>query len=163
MTAARTSRTRKRGRGRPAHKPTAKTRQTVEQLKMCGMTHKQIALTIEISEETLTKHYADELENGITRQLAALYQQYYADAKKGSVVARRRLIELGTAALAQQGFEAGPARAPATAPEAAPPAPRETTLGKKEQANKDALTAGQGSAWGDDLKPPGSPQSSAKH
>lgn len=52
------------GAGKPAHAPTDKQRQLVQVLKANGSPHKVIAMVIGISEDTLTRHYRHELDNG---------------------------------------------------------------------------------------------------
>lgn len=50
-----------------AHVPTDKDRNFVMLARSCGLTDKQTAELVGISESTLHRHYSDELEHGATR------------------------------------------------------------------------------------------------
>lgn len=128
--------------GRPPFKPTAAQRRQVEELVSCGMGHTDIARALGIARETLRKYFADELAEGLARRRAEVIALLYKSARKGNVSAQKAL-DLATARAGAQ----------ASFAEDAEPAPRPVKLGKKEQAQLDAATAGEGSEWGDDLKP----------
>ncbi len=152
----------RRPRGRPQHKPTAATRKKVEELRMCNMSHDNIALVIGIERDTLTKHYPDELEHGTARRLGELYAMTFRDARKGNAAARKMLMELGRLAAAAQGLIPPGAAAGAEAPQ--PVVPATGKAGKKELALAAAETAGQNSDWGNDLTaPPAGAASASKH
>ncbi len=53
-----------RGPGRPEHAPTDETRRVVETMAGFGIPQKSICLALGISQMTMAKHYADELERG---------------------------------------------------------------------------------------------------
>jgi hypothetical protein len=125
----------KRGRGRPAFKPTATQRREVEELISCGMKRDDIARAIGISPNTLEKHFPEELATGASRKRAEVIRMLYRNARGGNVSAQRKLEEM----TARAGLEA----------DFNEPAPRKQ--GKKEAAAEAALTAGQGSDWGSDL------------
>jgi len=69
----------KKKTGRPSHKPTEQTRQTVRDLSAFGITHEHIARRLGITHETLVKHYKDDLEDGhinaVMNVANALYHQ----------------------------------------------------------------------------------------
>lgn len=133
-----------RGRGRPAHSPTAATRRKVAIAAGGGMLHENIAIALEISVDTLRKYYEPELAVGSTqRRMDVLEAMYRAATKKGSTSAAKVY-------LANEPQLAVP---PAPQPETPAPVPA-PKLGKKEQAAADAVTAAKGTEW-DDLLPKG--------
>ncbi|MCW5695799.1 MAG: hypothetical protein KIS96_03580 [Bauldia sp.] len=134
----------KRGRGRPAHKPTAATRRTVEQMVSCGETHDTIALALEVSDETLRLHYRRELDVGAAKRRRELLDLLWQSARKGNVSAQKKLEETTRLAAASAKFDQPPKG------ESQPQRP--ATLGKKELAQRAAETAGHGTDWGDDLQ-----------
>lgn len=140
--------TKKRGRGRPAHVPTAASRRKVAIAAGGGMLHEQIAIALEISTDTLRKYYEHELSVGASqRRVDVLEALYRVVIKKGSTSAAKVYL----ANEPQMAVPPAPQpEAPAAAPEVAAPAPKK--LGKKEQAAADAVTAAEGTAW-DDLLP----------
>lgn len=144
--------TTKRPRGRPAHVPTTILRRKVSIAAGGGMLHENIAIALEISVDTLQKYYARELSVGANqRRIDVLEARYRVAVKKGSSSAAK-------AYLADEPQTAVPPapqpEAPAPAPSAAPPAVK---LGKKDQANVDAVTAADGTTWSDLLPKPGTP------
>lgn len=148
----------KRGRGRPAHVPTPALRRKVSVAAGGGMRHLDIAIALGISRETLEKHYQAELSGGATlRRLEVLAALHTAATKKGSSSAAKAYLlhqpELAVPPLPEGETASAPAQpaAPAAAP--APAA----KLGKKEQAQADAVTAAVGTEWGPLLKPPATP------
>jgi hypothetical protein len=58
-------------RGRPAHQPTDATRKAVEIMAASGLWQYQIAAQMKLTDETLTKYYAHELETGWATTIAA--------------------------------------------------------------------------------------------
>ncbi len=128
--------------GRPPFKPTTAQRRQVEELVSCGMSPPDIARALGIARETLRKHFADELAEGLARRRAEVIALLYKSARKGNVSAQKALDLATSRAVAQAAFVEDPDAAP-----------RPLKLGKKEQAQLDAATAGEGSEWGDDLKP----------
>lgn len=121
--------------GRPAHKPTPTTRRRVTNAAACGMSHEEIAIGLGIHRHTLDKHYADELSTGAINRRMEVFDVMVATAKKGNVAAQKAVLAMTPAA-------------------AAPPVPKEEPVGKKEQANRDAVTAAEGTDW-NDLLPAG--------
>ncbi len=75
---------------RIAHKPDEKMRKQVLALAGFGMTHDQIALVMDISDETLRKYYKQELSIGTTKLNAQVAQNLFSIAtskEKGAVAA----------------------------------------------------------------------------
>lgn len=143
----------KRGRGRPAHVPTATTRRKVAIAAGGGMLHENIAIALEISVDTLRKYYEPELAVGSTqRRMDVLEAMYRAATKKGSTSAAKVYL----ANEPQLACPPPPQPAAPTPQAGEVPAPAQK-LGKKEQAAADARTAGAGTEWGDLLRPPGTP------
>lgn len=131
-----------RPRGRPAFAPTAAQRRQVSIAAGGGMRHVDIATALGISRETLEKHFEVELAGGALARRMEVLQALHAAAKKGSSSAARAYLQ----------HEATPAVPPRPAAEPdAKPAP----LGKKEQAQADAVTAARGTEWDSLLKPAG--------
>lgn len=128
--------------GRPPFKPSIEQRQTVEQMKYCGESDATIARALGIHPQTLREHLADELANGHAARREEVIGLLFKAARDGNVPATRRLEEIGRMVGAKEEFSEG---------EKTRPAPK---IGKKEVVRQDALVAGAGSEWGDDLKPP---------
>ena len=140
--------TKKRGRGRPAHVPTAASRRKVAIAAGGGMLHEQIAIALEISTDTLRKYYEHELSVGASqRRVDVLEALYRVVIKKGSTSAAKVY-------LANEPQLAVP---PAPQPETPAPTVAPTKLGKKEQADVDAKSAGKGTEWAELLRPAGTP------
>ncbi|NBS71164.1 hypothetical protein EBT31_19990 [bacterium] len=57
----------KRARGRPPHVPTDRDRRQVEVMTGFGLTQEQIGKILNVSEDTLQRHYADEISNGVAK------------------------------------------------------------------------------------------------
>lgn len=117
------------------------------------MLHEEIAMALGINRDTLRKHYRQELSiEAQKRRLEVLEALHRTARVKGtSAAAKAYLANVPE-------FEAPPLpdgeRAPErpSTPVAAPAAAPAAKLGKKEQAQADAHTAGQGTEW-DDLLP----------
>ncbi|KAB0682020.1 hypothetical protein [Aureimonas leprariae] len=125
--------------GRPAYRPSLDERQTVEEMKFCGESDATIARSLGISEPTLRKHFVDELNNGHANRRKEVIGLMFQSARSGNVSAQKKLEEIGRVAGAEAEFER----------QSKPRA--EARLGKKEQAKREAETAGAGTDWGDDL------------
>lgn len=91
-----------RPRGRPAFKPTAAMRRTVEQMKFCGESENTIARALAIDPDTLRKHFVEELADGHAHQRREVIGMLFASAKKGNVSAQKKLEELGRVAAAEE-------------------------------------------------------------
>ena len=141
----------KRGPGRPPHVPTAASRRKVAIGAGGGMRHEDLATALGISRPTLELHYAHELSAGALSKRLEVLEGLHAAAKRGSSSAARAYLE----AEAEFGVPPAP-KEPAAPPEAKPE--KVPALGKKEQAQADALTAHVGTDWADLLPRPATPQ-----
>lgn len=128
-------------RGRPAYRPTKAARTTVERMLSVGDSQETVARALGIDPKTLRVHFADELANGAARQRLAVVNMVYRGAKAGNASLIKRVEEMTRASSSVVDGEV------ATKPA------RQTKLGKKEVQHQDALTAGHGNDWGDDLAP----------
>ena len=99
-----------------------------------------IATALGISRETLEKHFEAELSAGALERRMEVLQALHAAAKRGSSSAARAYLQ----------HEATPAVPPAPQPDAAA---KSETLGKKAQAQADAVTAARGTEWDNLLGP----------
>lgn len=136
--------------GRPAYEPTPKDREQVKTMSGLGIRTNEIAAVLGISEPTLRKYFASELDMGHVKANAAVAQSLYrmaTDKLKPSAAAA--IFWLKTRAGWKEG-EGGPYVVPP-----ADPAPEK--LGKKAQAQADASTAARGTGWDDLLPRPGIP------
>lgn len=115
--------------GRPEHVPTEETRGRVEVLVAGGMPQWQIAAALGLSEPTLLKHYAVELDGGRAKRTAEVLEALYrAAVEDGNVSAQKAWLARQT-------------------PIDEPPAPKEDPPGKKAAAQVAAMTAHQGTEW----------------
>jgi hypothetical protein len=132
-------------RGRPAYSPSKQTREQVEMFLACGMSRDQIAAALEISLPTLDKVFATELDNGRARARARILSWLGKAARAGNVTAQKKLEEMSRLADASAEIEAATAA----------PAARESSAGKKKQAEAEAVAtvATPTADWGDDLNP----------
>jgi transposase-like protein len=128
-------------RGRPAFKPTATQRRIVREMKSVGESDERVAQALGIDSNTLRKHFRTQLDHGLAIQRREIVAMLYTSARSGNVSAMKRLEELSRVAGAAAHF----------VDEVAPKPPE---LGKKEAAAQAALTAGDNSDWGDDLRTP---------
>jgi hypothetical protein len=138
------------GRGRPAFNPTPAMRRTVERMVACGDSQNTIARAIGIEDDTLRKHFDEELKNGYAKKRREVLNWMYEGARKGNATLIKRLEEMTRLAGAAADFD----RAGDKPETPAAPQPRVRRMGKKEQLREDALTAGVDNEWGDDLAPP---------
>jgi hypothetical protein len=121
--------------GRKAFKPTAVQRRKVTNAAAGGMAHEEIAVALGICRNTLEKHFEKELSTGALGRRMEVLDAMARTALKGNVSAQKSFLAM-------------------TPTLAAPPAEPERSVGKKEQANADAVTAATGTDWAD-LLPPG--------
>lgn len=124
-------------RGRKRHRRLPQVAEKVAVLRALGHRVEDIARRLGLSEPTLRKYYFRELENASALAEAVLDEKIWTRAMEGSVPAQRLLKDM-----LAKGKAAVPLK-PVKAPEKAP------KLGKKEQANLDALSAHEGTSWGD--------------
>ena len=132
-----------RKRGRPAFAPTAAMRRQVSIAAGGGMRHVDIATALGIARDTLEKYFQTELSAGALARRMEVLQALHVAAKKGSSSAARAYLQ----------HEATPAVPPLPAPD---PVAKAEPIGKKAQAQADAVTAGRGTEW-DSLLAPGIP------
>ena len=125
----------KKENGRPQFAPTAIQRRRVAIAAGGGMSHEEMAIALGISRPTLEKHFAFELSHGAYAKRLEVLNAMHRSAKKGNVAAQK-------AYMAMTPFAAAPPP-PGDKPEKKP------ALGKKDQLQADAVTAGQGEEWGD--------------
>lgn len=142
MTARKPKAAAKRPVGRPAHKVTDETRLKVTELLSARMSENDIASVLRICAFTLRKRYAKELRFGFADRRAEVITLLYGAARKGNTAAIKHLDGITSVSGAEAAFDR---------PEA--PAPRVTRLGKKEEAQAAAESAGAGTEWADDLGP----------
>jgi hypothetical protein len=67
----------KRPRGRPPHVPADRDRRQVEVMTGLGLTQEQIGKILGVSEDTLQRHYADEITNGVAKANAQVAQNLF--------------------------------------------------------------------------------------
>jgi hypothetical protein len=129
--------------GRHAFVPTREQRDTVMLLIAASFSEPQIAAVIGICQNTLRRHFAQELQNGRAVRRGENLRRLEQAAAAGHVGAMKVLEAIfdraETRQLGKGKVEAGP-----------------TT--KKAAAARAAVTAGQGSEWGDDLVWPSRPR-----
>lgn len=142
--AKRPARVRLRTRGRPAFNPTRAMRISVERMLACGDSQETIAKALGIDDGTLRKHFADEICTGAARRRRQVVDAIFEGVAAGNAGLIRRAEEITRAAAAQDTARNSPEK---------PGAPAVDRRGKKEIRRDQAATAGEGSPWGDDLKP----------
>lgn len=138
------TRKRRRQRGRPPFKATPVRRRTVERMCACGDSHYTIARALEIDDDTLRKHFPEELAGGAAKRRREVVEMVFKGASAGNATLIKRLEEMTRVSSA----EVDPLEPREI------PAARAPKLGKKEVQRQDAMAAGESSDWGDDLKPP---------
>jgi len=70
---------------RPAHEPTKETRLLVKNLVAVGMPQEDIASKLDMSVDTLARHYRKELDEGIADANATIARTLFNQAKAGNV------------------------------------------------------------------------------
>ena len=120
-------------RGRPEFKPTPAMRRKVANAKGGGMPNEEIALALGISRNTLEKHFKEELSTGASQKRLDVLDALHRAALKGNVAAAKAFLSAGPV------LEINSAEKPRAEPK----------VGKKEQAERDAKTAHQGTEWAD--------------
>lgn len=119
--------------GRPEFEPNYRQRDEVRLFKADNWSDDRIASYLGISRTTLSKHFGQELEFGVTQVRARVLRNLMRQSDDGSVSASDRILKL-------PGMF-GPAERLPTPPAVEP------ELGKKEQAVRDAQTAHEGTSW----------------
>lgn len=69
------------------HKPDEETRKIVKMLSAVGTRHEDIAAKLEITDDTLRKHYRKELDEGRIEANASVAQTLFQQAKNGNTTA----------------------------------------------------------------------------
>jgi hypothetical protein len=120
------------------------------------MRHEDIALALGITRETLRKWYLNELTVvASTRRLEVLNAMYAAAKKGSSSAAKAFLAAVPEFEVPPEGLGSGIDKPAApVAPEVKEPVQKAgIPLGKKDQAQADAVTAAAGTEWEKLLKP----------
>lgn len=73
--------------GRPQHKPSRRTKTQVTSLARIGTPHEHIAAVVGVSEGTLRKHYARELELASVEANDAVGRTLFSQARRGNTAA----------------------------------------------------------------------------
>ena len=128
-------------RGRPPFNPTRAMRISVERMLACGDSQNSVAKALGIDDDTLRKHFVEELATGAARRRREVVDAIFDGVNERNASLIRRAEEMTRAAAAQ---DAG--RSAAHTPAA-------DRRGKKEVRRDEAVTAGETSEWGEDLKP----------
>jgi hypothetical protein len=114
----------------------------------CGDSQETIARALGIEDDTLRKHFQNELKTGYAKRRREVVDMLFKAAKSQNVSAIKRLEEMTRLQGAAADFDKSTEDAPK---------PRGPKPGKKEVQREEALNAGVNSEWGDDLAPlPGS-------
>lgn len=113
-------RKKKRGRGRPPHEPTTRTRQKVRMLVNAGVGHREIAMMLDICPDTLYKHYRRDLDLAVVElnaRVMTTFAKMATDGKHAQVTMRYAACRLGFSekrAVEISGPESGPVRVAAS-------------------------------------------------
>jgi hypothetical protein len=137
-------------RGRPPFNPTAKHRDRVILLAAGGIPQPAIAVVLGCCERTLRNCFKVELETGRGVMRARVLEQLAAAARQGNVSAMKTLAAAFDRGEHQEQIAGETAAARRERAEAF----IRERLSKRQLEQRDALTAGQDSEWGDDLLPP---------
>jgi len=120
--------------GRPSHEPTAQDRKVVEILAGLSVQPDKIADVVNISRNTMYKHYSEELRRGLGLVESQLISNMFKLASGTDGTALKANMFLLNCRFGWTQY--------------APPM-KEQPLGKKELANHEAQTAHQGTEWGE--------------
>lgn len=119
--------------GRKPYQPGDRDREKVEVLVASGMPVEDIARAMAITEPTLRKHFAGELDTGALRKRSEMLVALHRTALKGNVAAQKEAIAIMDRARLEQLQDQVRGRAVAKSE-----APAADPVGKKEQAQLDA-------------------------
>lgn len=128
----------KRGRGRPPYAPTDADRARVEVMVSCGYTQKHMAGELGISDATLAKNFAEQLNHGTSRVTARVKEKVLQQALEGDLRAALKWLDM---------VDLQPPR------RVQKPEPKPAPLGKKQIAQRVAETAAQDTDWADLVSP----------
>lgn len=124
--------------GRPAHEPTAISRQKVATAAGGGMSQEDIAIMLKLDAKTLFKHYEHELTVGAREAREEILAAMRKAGKKGNVAAARLYLQ-GIAKPAEPRVVTDASLEIVAMPSQA--------TGVKAQRNEQAKTAQQGTEW----------------
>ena len=138
-------------RGQPSFKPTARHRKDVMLFKAAGLSEPAIAAAVGISQNTLRKYFAVELETGRDVQRAKNLKRMVKAADKGSVTAQKALH-----AIFDQGDKSDLLQDPDFGADRQLAAEEKVLkrVTKKDLVHTEAVNAGANSEWADDLPAP---------
>lgn len=128
--------------GRPPFNPKPVQRKDVRLMKADGWSDDRIALRLGISRTTLLKHFGTELALGADIERLETLRDLKKASKKGNASAIKMLLLITGQGGAIDALAGADERKPRVRPK-----------GKKEVVLEEALAAGEGGDWGDDLKP----------
>lgn len=142
--------------GRKRYQASERDREKVAVLVSAGMTIDEIARAMSLSEPTLRRYYAAELETGALRKRGEMLMALNKAALKGNVAALKESLAImdraNLEALQNSMRGKGKAEEPSpAAPVAPPPA---SDVGKKVQAEIDAHQVATGGTWADVIRLP---------
>lgn len=129
---------------RPTFKPTAAQRRQVAIAAGGGMSHEEISLGIGIARNTLEKHFEAELSTGAYAKRLEVLQAMHAAAKRGNMTAAKAYLAVDPKVSVPPVAGAIPGKTVAR---------KVATVGKKEQAQTDAVSAANGTDWDGLLTP----------
>jgi hypothetical protein len=143
-------------RGRPQHIPTTENINKVMMMVALGWNNDRMANAMDITRPTFRKHYFSMVKRQRDTARDRLDSSYamhlWKQVQEGNVGAMRlwaAFMDRNDAAVGHNSFYSDQRREADAARAAEKPEP----VGKKAQAAAAALTAGDGTQWGDDLKP----------
>ena len=150
------ARSKRRGAGgRSRYKASDRDREKVAVLVAAGMTVDEIARSMALSEPTLRRYYAAEIETGALRKRGEMLMALNRAALKGNVAALKESLAIMDRANleALQDVLRGKGKAEAPAPAASSPPPA-ADVGKKAQADLDAHGVVTRGPWADLVRAP---------
>lgn len=125
--------------GRPEFEPTWRMREDVKLCKADNWSDDRIARLLGVSRNTLLKYFAPELDQGADLVRIQVLRDLKMASGKGSRPAAEAILNL-------PGMVAPLEQLPTPEPDEAP-APDSERVGKKQQADRDAQAAHQGTTW----------------
>lgn len=142
--------------GRKRYQPTQQDREKVAVLVAAGMTVDEIARAMSLSEPTLRRHYAGEIETGALRKRGEMLMALNRAALKGNVAALKESLAIMDRANleALQDAVRGKGKTEAPAPSVPAPTQPADAVGKKVQAEIDAHQVATAGGWADVIRLP---------